>query len=56
MGGHQPSYGRQLEEKDTLYSAISRASINCLKDFYRKEVSPDEWQLIIKLKPVFDVQ
>ena len=20
MGGHQPAYGRQLEEKDTLYS------------------------------------
>ncbi|KAI7784801.1 hypothetical protein LA080_009120 [Diaporthe eres] len=55
MGGHQPTYGRQLEETDTLYSAISRASIDCLKEFYRKDVSNDEWQLIVKLKPLFDI-
>ncbi|KAI0152176.1 hypothetical protein F4776DRAFT_600349 [Hypoxylon sp. NC0597] len=55
MGGHQPTYGRQLEEKDTLYSLISRASIDTLKEFYRKEVTTDEWQLIIKLKPLFDI-
>ncbi|KAK2613445.1 hypothetical protein N8I77_000360 [Diaporthe amygdali] len=55
MGGHQPTYGRQLEEGDTLYSAISRASIDCLKEFYRKDVSNDEWQLIVKLKPLFDI-
>ncbi|OHE98765.1 hypothetical protein CORC01_05854 [Colletotrichum orchidophilum] len=55
MGGHQPTYGRQLEESDVLYSLISRASINTLKEFYRKDVSNDEWQLIIKLKPLFDI-
>ena len=55
MGGHQPTYGRQLEEKDQLFSLISRASIDCLKEFYRKEVSNEEWQLIIKLKPMFDI-
>ncbi|KAH0600584.1 hypothetical protein MHUMG1_01582 [Metarhizium humberi] len=55
MGGHQPAYGRQLEEGDALYSLISRASIDCLKEFYRKEVATDEWQLIIKLKPLFDI-
>ncbi|KAI1265783.1 hypothetical protein F5Y18DRAFT_385868 [Xylariaceae sp. FL1019] len=55
MGGHQPTYGRQLEETDTLYSLVSRASIDCLKEFYRKEVTNDEWALIIKLKPLFDI-
>ncbi|KAH8759364.1 eukaryotic translation initiation factor 5B [Diaporthe sp. PMI_573] len=55
MGGHQPTYGRQLEESDTLYSTISRASIDCLKEFYRKDVSNDEWLLIKKLKPLFDI-
>lgn len=55
MGGHQPTYGRQLEEGDTLYSTVSRASIDCLKEFYRKDVSNDEWQLIVKLKPLFDI-
>jgi translation initiation factor 5B len=48
-------YGRQLEEKDLLYSAISRASIDTLKEFYRAEVSNDEWLLVKKLKPLFDV-
>lgn len=55
MGGTQPTYGRQLEESDQLYSHISRASINCLKEFYREEVTASEWNLIIKLKPLLDV-
>jgi translation initiation factor 5B len=55
MGSGQPTYGRQLEEEDQLYSLVSRASIDTLKEFYRKEVSTDEWLLIKKLKPVFDI-
>ena len=55
MGGHQPAYGRQLEEKDTLYSLLSRASINCLKEYYRDEMSQDEWKLVIKMKPLLDI-
>lgn len=54
-GPHQPSYGRQLEENDTLYSLISRQSIDTLKEYYRAEVSNDEWNLIKKLKPLFDI-
>ncbi|KAL2871076.1 putative mitochondrial translation initiation factor IF-2 [Aspergillus lucknowensis] len=54
-GANQPMYGRQLEESDTLYSHISRASIDTLKEFYRADVSMDEWALIKKLKPVFDI-
>ncbi|KKK19224.1 hypothetical protein P175DRAFT_0492936 [Aspergillus ochraceoroseus IBT 24754] len=54
-GTNQPMYGRQLEEKDTLYSHISRASIDTLKEFYRSDVSMEEWGLVKKLKPVFDI-
>jgi translation initiation factor 5B len=54
-GPHQPLYGRQLEEKDTLYSLISRESIDTLKEHYRADVSMDEWSLIKKLKPLFDI-
>ncbi|KNG87490.1 putative mitochondrial translation initiation factor IF-2 [Aspergillus nomiae NRRL 13137] len=54
-GANQPMYGRQLEEKDTLYSKISRASIDTLKEFYRSDVSMEEWGLVKKLKPVFDI-
>lgn len=54
-GPNQPLYGRQLEEKDTLYSMISRKSIDTLKEFYRSDVTMEEWALIKKLKPVFDI-
>ena len=48
-------YGRPLEEKDQLISHISRASIDPLKEFYRSEVSMEEWALVKRLKPVFDI-
>lgn len=48
-------YGRHLEEKDTLYSMISRQSIDTLKEFYRADVSNEEWALVKKLKGLFDV-
>ena len=54
-GPNQPLYGRHLEEKDTLYSSISRASIDCLKEFFRADVSQDEWKLIVQLKKEFDI-
>ncbi|KAK5044495.1 hypothetical protein LTR84_010706 [Exophiala bonariae] len=54
-GPNQPMYGRQLEDKDTLYSLISRQSIDTLKDFYREEMSKEEWALVKKLKPLFDI-
>ena len=54
-GSNQPLYGRQLEEGDTLYSAISRQSIDVLKEFYREEVTREEWGVVKKLKTVFDV-
>lgn len=54
-GPNQPMYGRQLEETDQLYSLLSRKSIDTLKEFYRDDVSKDEWNLIKKMKPLFDI-
>ncbi|KAH7385275.1 hypothetical protein DE146DRAFT_195713 [Phaeosphaeria sp. MPI-PUGE-AT-0046c] len=54
-GPNQPAYGRHLEESDTLYSAISRKSIDTLKEFFRNDVSQDEWKLLIELKKLFDI-
>ena len=48
-------YGRQLDDKDTLYSLISRQSIDTLKEFYRSDVSNEEWALVKKLKGLFDI-
>ncbi|KAJ9607326.1 eukaryotic translation initiation factor 5B [Cladophialophora chaetospira] len=41
-GPNQPMYGRQLEDKDIIYSYISRRSIDTLKEFYRDEEQDDE--------------
>ena len=54
-GPNQPMYGRHLEEKDMLYSMISRQSIDTLKEFYKPDVSNEEWLLIKKLKTLFDI-
>ncbi|MCJ1313470.1 hypothetical protein MMC25_007148 [Agyrium rufum] len=52
---NQPLYGRQLDEKDMLYSLISRQSIDTLKEFYRSDVSNEDWLLVKKLKTLFDI-
>ncbi|KAH8725591.1 hypothetical protein GQ44DRAFT_652224 [Phaeosphaeriaceae sp. PMI808] len=54
-GPNQPMYGRHLEEDDTLYSAISRKSIDTLKEFFRNDVSQEEWKLIVELKKMLDI-
>ncbi|KAF2870507.1 hypothetical protein BDV95DRAFT_607674 [Massariosphaeria phaeospora] len=54
-GANQPLYGRHLEEKDILYSALTRKSIDTLKEYFRNDVSQDEWKLIVKLKAEFDI-
>lgn len=53
----QPVWGRHVDESDNLYSLISRKSIDTLKDpAFRDTVSRDDWLLIKKLKPVFDIK
>lgn len=53
----QPVWGRHVDEKDNLYSLISRRSIDTLKDpAFRDTVSRDDWVLIKKLKPVFNIK
>ena len=54
-GPNQPLYGRHLEEKDTLYSHISRKTIDTLKDHFREEVTKEDWALIVALKKTFNV-
>lgn len=53
----QPIWGRHVDEKDNLYSHITRASIDVLKDpAFRDDVPRDDWLLIKNLKPVFDIK
>ncbi|CDO96409.1 unnamed protein product [Kluyveromyces dobzhanskii CBS 2104] len=55
--GQQPIWGRHVDEKDTLYSLITRRSIDTLKDpAFRDQVPKSDWMLIRKLKPVFGIE
>lgn len=55
--GAQPVWGRHVDEKDTLYSLISRKSIDTLKDpAFRDQVPRADWLLIKSLKGVFDIK
>lgn len=52
-----PTWGRHIDEKDNLYSLITRKSIDTLKDpAFRDGVPRDDWLLIKKLKPIFDIK
>ncbi|CAR27698.1 hypothetical protein ZYGR_0N01830 [Zygosaccharomyces rouxii] len=54
--GQQPIWGRHVGESDPLYAAISRRSIDTLKDkAFRDQVSKSDWILLKKLKPVFGI-
>jgi hypothetical protein len=56
-GATQQLFGRHIDEKETLYSHITRHSIDTLKlPAMRDEVTKEEWTLIIKLKTVFRLQ
>lgn len=45
-------FGRHFDDKDELYSQITRQSIDVMKESFRKDVSMEEWALIKKLKEV----
>ncbi|CAE6404362.1 unnamed protein product [Rhizoctonia solani] len=43
-------FGRHFDDKDEVYSMVSRQSIDVLKETFRKDVSMEEWHLIKALK------
>jgi translation initiation factor 5B len=48
-------YGRHFDHTAQLVSCVSRASIDHLKANFKDVLSQKDWQLIIKLKPFFNV-
>ncbi|KAI0773627.1 hypothetical protein C8Q74DRAFT_1265687 [Fomes fomentarius] len=49
-------FGRHFDEKDELYSHITRQSIDVLKSSFKTDVTTEEWLLIKALKPRLNVQ
>jgi translation initiation factor 5B len=48
-------YGRHFDEKDELYSMISRSSIDTLKEHFWPQVSLEQKKLIKQMKPMFNI-
>lgn len=49
------AYGRQFDHTNTLYSTITRESLDVLKEYYRKDCTKDDLTLLIKLKKLFKI-
>ncbi|KAI0034407.1 hypothetical protein K488DRAFT_84025 [Vararia minispora EC-137] len=49
-------FGRHFDDKDEIYSRITRQSIDVLKESFKTDVSNEEWLLIKALKPRLNVQ
>ncbi|KAL4241296.1 translation initiation factor 5B [Abortiporus biennis] len=49
-------FGRHFDEKDEIYSHITRQSIDVLKASFKADVSTEEWLLIKALKPRLNIQ
>jgi translation initiation factor 5B len=47
-------YGRHFDHKDQLVSAITRESIDMLKENFREELTKDDWRLIVELKTKYE--
>jgi translation initiation factor 5B len=50
-----PFFTMQFDAAHPLYSKITRSSINALKEFFKTDVTKEEWQLIIKMKKVMNI-
>ncbi|KAJ2627575.1 eukaryotic translation initiation factor 5B, partial [Coemansia sp. RSA 1694] len=49
-------YGRHFDDSNVLYSRITRASIDVLKETFRADMTNDDWELVIKLKSTLGVE
>jgi translation initiation factor 5B len=50
------AYGRQFDYTNTLYSRISRESLDILKEYYKEECTRDDLMLIMELKKLFNIK
>lgn len=49
------TYGRQFDASHSLYSTLTRASINALKENFKDKLETEDWRLVVKLKKVFAI-
>ena len=54
---HNPTitYGRQFDASHSLYSTLTRASIDALKANFKDKLETEDWRLVVKLKKVYNI-
>jgi translation initiation factor 5B len=54
-GNPNITYGRQFDASHSLYSTLTRESIDALKANFKDALENEDWKLVIKLKKVFNI-
>jgi translation initiation factor 5B len=49
------TYGRQFDSTHSLYSTLTRQSIDALKANFKDKLETEDWRLVVKLKKVFNI-
>lgn len=49
------TYGRQFDATHSLYSTLTRQSIDALKENFKDALENEDWRLVVKLKKVFNI-
>mmetsp|Transcript_24302 Transcript_24302/g.55377 ORF Transcript_24302/g.55377 Transcript_24302/m.55377 type:complete len:283 (+) Transcript_24302:2382-3230(+) len=49
------TYGRQFDATNALYSTLTRASIDALKENFKDNLEMEDWRLVVQLKKVFNI-
>lgn len=48
-------FGRHFDATDMLMSKITRESIDACKEYFRDDLTKEDWKLMIELKSIFKV-
>lgn len=49
------TFGRHFDATQKVYSKITRENIDVLKEFFRDELTMDDWKLVMQLKKIFNI-
>ena len=48
-------YGRHFDDQSQICSYLTRDSIDELKEFFKDEMTKDDWRTVIKLKKIYNI-
>jgi translation initiation factor 5B len=54
-GNPNLTYGRQFDASHSLYSTLTRASIDALKENFKDKLENEDWRLVVKLKKIYNI-